>query len=73
MPVLTRLIPSPVVVDIRPGALDDLVGVLADERISHSGKLAFAVSGCSGYRLLVRLGPNLHGANCYDVCVCTRD
>ena len=34
MPVLTRLIPSPVVVDIRPGALDDLAGLLADQRIS---------------------------------------
>ncbi|MET9972857.1 dehydrogenase, partial [Streptomyces sp. NPDC006356] len=43
MPVLTRLIPSPVVVDIRAGALDDLACVLADERISHSGKLAIAV------------------------------
>lgn len=39
MPVLTRLIPSPVVVDIRAGALDDLGCVLADERISHSGKI----------------------------------
>ena len=38
MPVLTRLIPSPVVVDIRPGALDDLASVLADQRISHSGR-----------------------------------
>ena len=45
MPVLTRLSPSPVVVDIRPGALDDLAAVLADQRISHSGKLAVAISG----------------------------
>ena len=30
MPVLTRLIPSPVVVDIRPGALDDLATLLVD-------------------------------------------
>ena len=48
MPVLTRLIPSPVVVDIRRGALDDLAGLLADQRISASGKLAFAISGGSG-------------------------
>ena len=38
MPVLTRLIPSPVVVDIRAGALDDLAGVLADQRISALGQ-----------------------------------
>ncbi|HEY3482255.1 MAG TPA: dehydrogenase, partial [Streptomyces sp.] len=44
MPVLTRLIPSPVVVDINGGALADLAGLLADQRISTSGKLAVAVS-----------------------------
>ncbi|MFF4209288.1 iron-containing alcohol dehydrogenase family protein [Streptomyces sp. NPDC001796] len=67
MPVLTRLIPSPVVVDIRPGALDDLAGVLADERISHSGKLAVAVSDGSGARLRERLSPSLPGATWYEV------
>ncbi|MEU6278311.1 iron-containing alcohol dehydrogenase family protein [Streptomyces populi] len=67
MPVLTRLIPSPVVVDIRPGALDDLAGVLSDERISHSGKLAIAVSNGSGARLRERLAPALPGATWYEV------
>ncbi|MER6036754.1 MULTISPECIES: iron-containing alcohol dehydrogenase family protein [unclassified Streptomyces] len=67
MPVLTRLIPSPVVVDIRPGALDDLAGVLADERISQSGRLAVAVSNGSGARLRERLAPTLPGATWYEV------
>ncbi|MFE3634907.1 iron-containing alcohol dehydrogenase family protein [Streptomyces sp. NPDC059168] len=67
MPVLTRLIPSPVVVDIRPGALDDLAGVLADERISQSGRLAVAVSNGSGARLRERLAPSLPGATWYEV------
>ncbi|MEU1195187.1 iron-containing alcohol dehydrogenase family protein [Streptomyces sp. NPDC005813] len=67
MPVLTRLIPSPVVVDIRPGALDDLAGVLSDERISHSGKLAVAVSNGSGVRLRERIAPALPGATWYEV------
>jgi glycerol-1-phosphate dehydrogenase [NAD(P)+] len=67
VPVLTRLIPSPVVVDIRPGALDDLACVLADERISHSGKLAVAVSNGSGARLKERLAPALPGASWYEV------
>jgi glycerol-1-phosphate dehydrogenase [NAD(P)+] len=67
VPVLTRLIPSPVVVDIRPGALDDLACVLADERISHSGKLAIAVSNGSGARLRERLEPTLPGATWYEV------
>ncbi|WP_369231467.1 iron-containing alcohol dehydrogenase family protein [Streptomyces sp. R21] len=67
MPVLTRLIPSPVVVDIRPGALDDLASVLSDQRISHSGKLAIAVSNGSGARLRERLEPSLPGATWYEV------
>lgn len=67
MPVLTRLIPSPVVVDIRTGALDDLAGLLADQRISASGKLAFAVSGGSGRALRDRLAPALPGADWYEV------
>ena len=67
MPVLTRLIPSPVVVDIRPGALDDLGCVLADERISQSGRLAVAVSGGSGARLRERVAPSLPGATWFEV------
>ncbi|MCX2926237.1 dehydrogenase, partial [Streptomyces sp. NEAU-W12] len=67
MPVLTRLIPSPLVVDIRPGALDDLAGVLADERIAQSGRLAVAVSGGSGAGLRERLSPSLPGAPGYEV------
>ncbi|WP_330336675.1 iron-containing alcohol dehydrogenase family protein [Streptomyces sp. NBC_00557] len=67
MPLLTRLIPSPVVVDIRPGALDDLADVLADERIAQSGRLAVAVSGGSGARLRERIAPSLPGATWYEV------
>ncbi|GGV08299.1 glycerol dehydrogenase [Streptomyces filipinensis] len=67
MPLLTRLIPSPVVVDIRPGALDDLACVLADERIAQSGRLAVAVSGGSGSRLRERIAPSLPGASWYEV------
>jgi glycerol-1-phosphate dehydrogenase [NAD(P)+] len=67
VPLLTRLIPSPVVVDIRPGALDDLAGVLADERIAQSGRLAVAVSGGSGTKLRERIAPSLPGASWYEV------
>ena len=67
MPVLTRLIPSPVVVDIRRGAMDDLAGLLADQRISASGKLAIAISGGSGRALRERLAPVLPGADWYPV------
>ena len=67
MPVLTRLIPSPVVVDINRGALDDLAGLLADQRISNSGRLAVAISGGSGQALREKLSPFLPGADWYCV------
>ncbi|KJY47608.1 MULTISPECIES: iron-containing alcohol dehydrogenase family protein [unclassified Streptomyces] len=67
MPVLTRLIPSPVVVDITRGAMDDLAGLLADQRISASGKLAIAISGGSGQVLRTKLEPVLPHADWYPV------
>ncbi|MGW1224720.1 iron-containing alcohol dehydrogenase family protein [Streptomyces sp. NPDC001478] len=67
MPVLTRLIPAPVVVDIRAGALADLATVLADQRISGSGKLAVAISGGSGRALRERLSDSLPGASWFEV------
>ncbi|MGP4111899.1 iron-containing alcohol dehydrogenase family protein [Streptomyces sp. 4N509B] len=73
MPVLTRLIPSPVSVDIAAGALDNLAGLLADQRISSSGRLAVAISGGSGTALRGRLAPALPGADWYEVDGCTLD
>jgi glycerol-1-phosphate dehydrogenase [NAD(P)+] len=73
VPVLTRLIPSPVVVDIRRGALNDLADVLFDQRISHSGKIAVAISSGSGARLRERLAPALPGATWYEVAGGTID
>lgn len=73
MPVLTRLIPSPVVVDITRGAMDDLAGLLADQRISASGKLALAVSGGSGQALRERLAPVLPDADWFLVADGTID
>ena len=67
MPVLTRLVPSPLVVDIRAGALNDLGVILADQRISASGRIAVAVSGGSGAALRERLEPQLPGADWYSV------
>jgi glycerol-1-phosphate dehydrogenase [NAD(P)+] len=67
VPVLTRLIPSPVVVDIRSGAMDDLAGLLADQRISASGKLAMAISNGSGQALREKLAPLLPDADWYHV------
>ncbi|MFG3497478.1 iron-containing alcohol dehydrogenase family protein [Streptomyces sp. NPDC047928] len=73
MPVLTRLIPSPVVVDISGGATDKLAGLLADQRISASGKLAMAISNGSGRALREKLAPLLPDADWYTVADGTID
>ncbi len=73
MPVLTRLIPSPVVVDIRGGALDGLVALLADQRISSSGRVAVAISNGSGAALRDRLAPALPDAEWFTVAGGTID
>lgn len=67
MPVLTRLIRPRSSLTSTCGALDDLAGLLADQRISASGKLAIAISGGSGARLRERLSPALPGAEWYEV------
>ena len=73
MPVLTRLVPSPLVVDIRAGALNDLGTILADQRISASGRLAVAVSAGSGAALRERLAPQLPGVDWFPLSRGTLD
>ncbi|GAB2723237.1 iron-containing alcohol dehydrogenase family protein [Kitasatospora kifunensis] len=73
MPVLTRLIPSPVFVEIRPGALDALAGILADQRLSTAGRVAVAISNGSGARLRERLLPMLPDADWFEAADGTLD
>ena len=49
MPLLARLLPAPLVVDVRRGAIADLGTLLADRRIATEGRVAVAV------------GPGVHG------------
>ncbi|MGW4894672.1 iron-containing alcohol dehydrogenase family protein [Kitasatospora sp. NPDC004240] len=67
MPVLTRLVPSPLFAEIRPGALDSLAGILADQRLSAAGRIAVAISNGSGTVLRRRLEPALPGADWFNV------
>jgi len=49
MPLLARLLPAPLTVDVRRGAIADLGALLADRRIATEGRVAVA------------LGPGQHG------------
>jgi glycerol-1-phosphate dehydrogenase [NAD(P)+] len=59
MAVLARMMPGPAVVHIGAGAVADLPGILSDQRISASGRLAFIVSEGSGTALRDRLRGSL--------------
>jgi glycerol-1-phosphate dehydrogenase [NAD(P)+] len=58
MPLLARMLPAPLVVDVRRGALAGLAALLADRRIATEGRIAAAV------------GPGQHGeevAACLEI------
>ena len=48
MPLLARFVTAPLVVDVRRGALAELGRILADQRISTSGRVAIAVGRTYG-------------------------
>lgn len=51
MPLLARMLPSPLFLDIRTGAVEDLGSLLADRRISGAGHVAVAVGPGQGERI----------------------
>jgi glycerol-1-phosphate dehydrogenase [NAD(P)+] len=61
MSVLTRLVQAPAVVRIGAGAVADLATILADQRISATGRLAIVISDGSGAALRDRVAAQLPG------------
>jgi glycerol-1-phosphate dehydrogenase [NAD(P)+] len=55
MPLLARMLPSPLVIDVRPGAIGSLGGLLADHRIATSGRVAVAVGPGQGDSIAAEL------------------
>jgi glycerol-1-phosphate dehydrogenase [NAD(P)+] len=71
MPLLARLIPAPLVVDVRRGALGELAKILADQRISPSGRVAIAVGATHGPVIHETFQHGLVGADWFTVDGCT--
>ncbi|NEA30861.1 iron-containing alcohol dehydrogenase family protein [Streptomyces sp. SID13031] len=67
MPLLARMIPAPLVVDVRRGALADLGAILADQRISTSGRVAIAVGSTYGPIVQATFRDGLAGADWFTV------
>ena len=67
MPLLARLIAAPLVVDVRRRALCELAKILADQRISPSGRVAIAVGATHGPVVRETFQPGLAGADWFTV------
>ena len=55
MPLLARMLPSPLVIDVRRGAIASLGALLADHRIATEGRVAVAVGPGQGDRIAAEL------------------
>jgi glycerol-1-phosphate dehydrogenase [NAD(P)+] len=66
MPLLARMLAAPLVVDVRPGAVATLGGLLSDRRIATSGRVAVAVGPNQGDSVAAEL--QISGAEIFRVC-----
>jgi glycerol-1-phosphate dehydrogenase [NAD(P)+] len=55
MPLLARMLPAPLLIDVRPGAVAGLGALLADRRIATSGRVAVAVGPGQGDSIAAEL------------------
>ena len=67
MPLLTRMVATPLAIDIRPGAVEALGPLLADRRISSEGHVAVAVGPVLGEELAGMLRPKLENCEFFQV------
>jgi glycerol-1-phosphate dehydrogenase [NAD(P)+] len=72
MPLLARMLAAPLVVDVRRGAIADLGGLLADQRIATEGRVAIAVGPGQGDSILSGMR-DLHAAEIFRVADGTVD
>jgi glycerol-1-phosphate dehydrogenase [NAD(P)+] len=67
LPLLTRMVGTPLAVDIRPGAVETLAPLLSDRRISSGGHVAVAVGPGLGEEIAEKLRPQLEHATIWTV------
>src|SRR5215212_6534779 len=63
MPLLARMVPFPLTVDVRSGAVSGLDELLADRRLSPHGHVAVAVGPGQGEKIVETVGPALQNAD----------
>jgi len=67
VPLLARMVPSPLSVDIRGGAVEGLAALLRDQRISSRGQVAVVVGPGQGEQIIAVVRPAFQNAAVYPV------
>ena len=67
MPLLARMLATPLAVDVRPGAIAGLAELLAEGKISSGGHVAVLVGPGQGEEIAAALHPQLDNATIYPV------
>jgi glycerol-1-phosphate dehydrogenase [NAD(P)+] len=67
VPLLTRMVGTPLTIDIGPGAVEGLAPLLADRRISSGGHVAVIVGPGLGEEIAATLRPQLSNAEIWNV------
>lgn len=67
MPILTRMLPSPLVLEVRHGAVSDLAQTLDAHHLSASGDVVVAVGPSQGRRIWETLSDSLPHAVSFEV------
>jgi glycerol-1-phosphate dehydrogenase [NAD(P)+] len=73
VPLLARTVDTPLVIEVRRGAIADLGPLLADQRISAGGDVAVVVGPGQGERIVELIGPTLGSADIFTVAGGTLD
>jgi glycerol-1-phosphate dehydrogenase [NAD(P)+] len=73
MPLLARILTSPLFIDIRRGAIGGLGEILTDGRISAAGHVAVAVGPGLGQQIVEAIRPSLVNADVFHVAAGTLD
>lgn len=67
MPLFTRMLPAPLSVDVRRGAIAHLGELLADRRIATEGRVAIAVGQRQGDHIAEQVRPSLRACEVFHV------
>jgi glycerol-1-phosphate dehydrogenase [NAD(P)+] len=67
MPLLTRMLPAPLSIEVRRGAIAHLGELLADQRIATEGRVAIAVGPGQGEQIADHVRPSLRAGEVFQV------